>query len=269
MVTVNNKYQTTLDVNPGFAYKTYSCIASEPTNKTTNSIAIINFKTLDLFVGFMKSILQPKINQIKQMGIYKFYYCEWEDKKITESDFNAGKDTTFKEILNKINSALSLIKDPLTGFDLGSDVDIKKFVYGNTYTPTPTPTASPQPVVLPPSTQIFDIQRIKNGNNDIKVIVKIKPNVGLWNIFSSGGYTFSSTVCSVMGVMTQPGVISADKQQIVFQPYQEAIDDCEGDNVHGQVPMEFKVYANPILANGGLDTTRSQEIYRFQSIITV
>ena len=270
MVTVNNKYQITLDVNPGFAYKTYSCIASESTNKTTNSIAIINFKTLDLFVGFMKSILQPKINQIKDMGIYKFYYCgNWQDKSINEADFNAGKDSTYKETLNKINLALLLIKDPLTGFDLGSETDIKKFVYGNTYTPTPTPTASPQPVVLPPSTQIFDMQRIKNGTNDIKVIVKIKPNVGLWSIFSSRGFTSSTTVCSTSGVMSSPGVISADNQQITFQPYQEALNDCEDDNVSGQVPMEFRVSANPILANGGLDTTRSQEIYSFQSVITV
>ena len=125
-------------------------------------------------------------------------------------------------------------------------------------------------VVESPSIQIYKVERITTGGNDIKVTVSILPNVGLWKIFATEGDISSSTPCGESGTMSSPGQISADFQQAVFKPYQEAVDSCDGDNgVHGVVPMTFRTVANPILPNGQSDPSRVQQWNTFKSNITI
>jgi hypothetical protein len=261
MVTLNNKYQTTLDSNPGFVNKTYCCISSKAIS-TTKSIAIINFKTLDLFVGFMKSILQPKINQIKEMGMYKYYLCEWQDNPITVENFNTGKDSTYQQTLKDINSALSLIKDPLTGFDLGSDADIKKFVYGKSYTPTPTPTPSSAPVVVTQTTNLITITRTSGGYGDRIISVKVAPNVGLWKI---RGVAWSLPINSPCG--NDDGEINntGDITQMQVNPYNYIDESCNENVITGTYVITFMVQLDPIKSDGTKDTTRSTQFRTFYS----
>jgi hypothetical protein len=263
MVTLDKKYQTTLDSNPGFVNKTYCCISSKAIS-TTKSIAIINFKTLDLFVGFMKSILQPKINQIKDMGIYKFYYCsEWQDNFITVENFNAGKDTTYKKTLDDINSALSLIKDPLTGFDLGSDTDIKKFVYGKSYTPTPTPTPSSAPVVVTPTTNLITVTRTSEVYGDRIISVKVAPNVGLWKI---KGIEWSIPINSPCSNDDDEIINTGNITEMQVNPYTYVDDTCNQNVLPGSYVITFVVNLEPIKSDA--TDTRSAQTRTFYSTWT-
>jgi len=239
--------------------KNYSCVNSETANKTA-SLPIANFKDVDTFIGFLVSRIKDRSNQIaNDIGLHQFYICLWQDITVSESNFSTNRYTLYKESYDRLLKGLLLASN----YGITPTVDLNKFLSGKTYQPPVTPTPSPRPIVVPTGTEIFEITRIKNGDNDVKVIVKIKPNVGSWKIFQSEGQIYSSTVCSTMGTLSSPGVISADEQQITFQPYQEAIDSCDGDNVHGQVPMKFTVYADPV------PYSNNQQIFSFQSIITV
>jgi hypothetical protein len=239
--------------------KNYSCVNSETANKTV-SLPIANFKDVDTFIGFMRDRLDRLVNRItNQIGLHQFYICEWQNVTVSESNFSTNRYTLYKESYDGLLKGLLLASN----YGIVPTVEVAKFLIGKSYTPPVTPTPSPQPIVVPTGTEIFEIQRIQSGGNDTNVIVKIKPNVGSWKIFLSEGQIYSSTVCSTSGTLSSPGVISPDGQQVTFKPYQEAIDSCDGDNVHGQVPIEFTVYADPV------PYSNNQQIYSFQSIITV
>jgi len=263
MISLEKDYSPTFT---NYFLKKYSCVKSNALNGGT-SIPIVHFKDDSTFIGFIKDRLNSRTNQIvNEIGLHEFYVTIWDYVNVNSTTFETNRLTIYKPIRDKLIIALNSAKN--NGINVGN---IEKFVDGKNYQQIyPTPTPSPRPITTPPGTQIFKVQRNTVSGNDTKIIVSILPNVGKWEIFLTEGYINSTTPCSSFGNLSSPGRITDDKQQAIFSPLQDAQDSCSSaPNATGQVPIEYTVYANPILPDGRLDTTRNQEIYSVDSIITI
>jgi hypothetical protein len=264
LISLERDYSPTF--NKGFFLKQYCCVESESLNSKI-TIPAANFQSVDLFIGFLIARLSSRTTQISNLiGLHQFYVTEWDYTTVDKTTFNNQRLGIYKPIRDKLIQALNVAKTD--GINISN---IEKLIDGPNYQEIfPTPTPSPRPIVIPPGTQVFKVQRNTVSGNDTKIIVSVLPNVGKWEIFLTEGYISTTTPCSNSGDLSSPGRITEDKQQAIFDPLQDAQDSCDSDqNANGQVPIKYTVYANPILPDGRLDTTRRQEIYSVNSIITI
>jgi len=272
LISLEKDYSPTFE--RGAFMKQYSCVETQSLNGKI-TIPAANFKTVDLFVGFLRDRLEAKTIQISDLiGLHQFYVTEWDYTTVNKTTFETNRLTIYKPIRDKLIQALNVAKtDGIT------IQNVEKLVDGPNYQEIfPTPTPSPRPIVLPPGQDIFNVRRVTVQGNDNQIIVSIKPNVGLWEIFLTKGQIFSNTPCSSSGDLSEPGRITDDKQQAIFTPLQDALQSCNTDaGVSGIVPLEYDVYANPVLPNGSLDETkdaqgnliRTQKIFSVNSSITI
>ena len=251
LTLVDNRYKTTY---PTFFSKYYSCVNSEIQNGT-QSLPIASFKDIDTFIGFMVSRLNPLVTKISSnIGIGQFYVCEWEDDNqiVPVSNYTAG---------NIYYIALGRLKEGLESAQKNG-ITISNFntlLYGKNNTKmTPTPTPSPTIPVLPPTTNIFTIERITSNGNDTRIVVTISTNVGLWKIVSIRFNLASNSPCGGDG-----GALTSkiSDQKWFMTPYQDALDSCSlrAQVSPGTYSFIYTVYADPILQNGQPDTTRQQK----------
>lgn len=101
-----------------------------------------------------------------------------------------------------------------------------------------------------PRENIYDTVVNKDASGKpTQVIFTIKPNVGIWQIFTgSHNLNCDNTIAS-----STDGSISTDRQKITFE-IQDIIDGCGA----GAYTVTLKCVAQPYLANGQVDPGRSQ-----------
>jgi len=262
LVTADNKYQTTLSSSSSFTYKTYSCISSQAIGGE-KSLPILNFKSLDLFIGFMKARLESNLAKIQNVGLYQYYLCDWQDNPVTVDNFNTNKTTTYKKTDDDINAAMDVAKS--VGFKLDSKEKYNKFIYGRDYTPTPTPT--PSQVVNPTPqnvTNVLNITRERQGQNEIKIKFKIESNVGNWKITD---IKFELPSNSPVGIKDGTVMNGSNIVNWFVSPFQMANE----YNTPGIYNFTYQVTVIPTTSNGAPDTTntRSTRYERISSVVTI
>jgi hypothetical protein len=266
MITVSNKYQTTISSNNTFVNQNYSCMQSELISGP-KSIPIFNFKTLDLYVGFMKARVESNLNLIRDLGIFKFYYTKWQDNPIDGPNFETGKASTYKKGQTDIEQSVILAKS--NGITLPSRTDEDKFIYGRNFTPSPTPTPSRAVTTTSQNiTNILKTTRIKtNGDNDTRINFSIENNVGLWKIIDIK-YDLASN--SPVGIKDGTTGSRVTDTQWYVTPYQLSIDvNSAPPTLSGTYNFTFRVTMEPILANGQEDKTRLKKIETINSVVTI
>jgi len=105
-----------------------------------------------------------------------------------------------------------------------------------------------------------------------ELIVRIKNNVGLWEIFSVELDWNTTAECAGSGTgQNISEYISNNKQQVFIDATdllkEVTCDDEPAPARRGVYNFSIWVYANPILPNGSLDTTRSQYIKKYPAYI--
>ena len=82
---------------------TYSCRTIK-----NASTPVAHFKTIDKFIDFMRSRLNPNaVNQIRKIGLPKYYVCYWPTESISESYYDSNVEE-FSESRSIIKKSLSL-----------------------------------------------------------------------------------------------------------------------------------------------------------------
>ena len=86
-----------------FFEKTYSCRSIKNT-----STPIAHFKTVENYIDFMKSRINPNaVDQVRTIGLPKYYVCFWPTNAIPETYYDSNVNE-FSESKTKIKTALSL-----------------------------------------------------------------------------------------------------------------------------------------------------------------
>jgi hypothetical protein len=118
------------------------------------------------------------------------------------------------------------------------------------------------PNTKPPRQNIFDITTEKNSTGRvIKVTFTIKPDAGIWKIFTG---KYDSKCVGTTSYNTTSGEISQNQQNISFD-VADIINGCDP----GAYTVKMECTAQPYLANGQLDNTKIQNYgsYVVQGII--
>jgi hypothetical protein len=114
----NNLAMISLDVDWGPQTSqlstTYSCIKSKSNPSTNISHPITHFNTLDSYVNFMISRMAPRIDQILEIGLTKYYVCFWPGSNVSSeyydshtSEFQQTTDTLYKALSSAVSVGLS------------------------------------------------------------------------------------------------------------------------------------------------------------------
>jgi len=114
----NNLAMISLDVDWGpqtsQLSSTYTCVSSKSNASTSISHPVVHFDTLDSYVKFMISRIAPRINQILEIGLAKYYICYWPGSEISPEyydshvdEFKTTTDTLYKAITSAVNVGLS------------------------------------------------------------------------------------------------------------------------------------------------------------------
>ena len=108
------------------------------------------------------------------------------------------------------------------------------------------------PNTKPPRQNIYDITTDKDSTGKIiKVTFTIKPDAGIWKIFT-GNYSEKCVGSSSFNITS--GDISQNQQSISFDVL-DIIDGCDS----GTYTVKLEAVAQPYLANGQLDNVRQQQ----------
>jgi len=108
------------------------------------------------------------------------------------------------------------------------------------------------PNTKPPRQNIYDITTDKDSTGKIiKVTFTIKPDAGIWKIFT-GNYSEKCVGSSSFNITS--GDISQNQQSISFDVL-DIIDGCDS----GAYTVKLEAVAQPYLANGQLDNVRQQQ----------
>jgi hypothetical protein len=265
LIETNDDYLVTLQ-QQSFAEKNYVCVESK-TSKGKSSIPVINFKNVDLFIGFMVSRLKDRILQINDIGIHEYYITEWSNPKDSPSNFQTNRDTLYITSKERIYEAMRILKN--NGIQV-SNTD--KFVNGKNYTqiyPTPTPTKAA--FVLTPGTEILKQTKTQQGGNDTIINVKVAPNVGNWKIekptfelFPPAGFTCTN------GVVSNTSSMKVTDQEWNLKPFIDVQGNCPNNNTT-QEPyiIKYTLIVQPITSSGAIDTTRQSQTKQITSTITI
>jgi cyclopropane fatty-acyl-phospholipid synthase-like methyltransferase len=139
--------------------------------------------------------------------------------------------------------------------------------------PTTNVVTQNTPPPPPPGPEVFD-SVINTGLNDTfsSLDVRVKQNVGLWIIFSVRLDWDSTSDCGGSGTAQNIDEYIFPNGQRVSINATELLREvgCEGESEsdrRGVYNFKIKIYANPILPNGRLDTTRSQYIEYYRANI--
>jgi len=103
-ITLNNNYGATIDK----FQKQWSCLSLKANSPV---VPIANFADLNTFIDFMSSRLSPRVSQIINIGILKYYVCFWTGSDVSESYYDANKslfDETAQSFVQAQKSAQSV-----------------------------------------------------------------------------------------------------------------------------------------------------------------
>ena len=90
--------------------KKYSCVNVRTTPSTNVSLPLANFATLDAYILFMRDRLLPRISQISEIGLLKYYVSYWSQPNVSPGYYDTHTEdfnTLSVTINNSLNSALS------------------------------------------------------------------------------------------------------------------------------------------------------------------
>jgi hypothetical protein len=151
------------------------------------------------------------------------------------------------------------------GFKLDSKEKYNKFIYGRDYTPTPTPT--PSQVVNPTPqnvTNVLNITRERQGQNEIKIKFKIESNVGNWKITD---IKFELPSNSPVGIKDGTVMNGSNVVNWFVSPFEMA----NSYNTPGTYNFTYQVTVIPTTSNGEPDTTntRRTRYERISSVVTI
>ena len=83
----NNLATISLDTNWGGLITTltkrYSCVKSKTNSTTSTSLPVVHFDTLEKYIKFMSDRLDPRVKQILEIGLAKYYVCFWPESNIS------------------------------------------------------------------------------------------------------------------------------------------------------------------------------------------
>ena len=127
----NNNFSLNINLNfdfsptyKNFFSKTYCCI--KPKQET--NLAIANFDKPETFIQFLYARLEKQTNRIKQIGLFKFYSCNFPINNFKDEkwfDKNKNTESSLTKIRATLNSALTDAKQ--VKIDVG---DINLFLDG-------------------------------------------------------------------------------------------------------------------------------------------
>ena len=129
----NNNFATiSLDTNWGGLITTltkrYSCIKSKTNPTTSASLPIVHFDNVEKYVRFMQGRLGPRVKQILEIGLAKYYVCFWPESNISSdyydshtSEFKQTKDTLYAALTSAVKVGLSSLENSK---DLKADIKV-------------------------------------------------------------------------------------------------------------------------------------------------
>ena len=124
----------------------YTCVNITTNPSTSSSQPLVHFDSIDIFINFMAGRLRGRIDQVKRLGLAKYYVCHWPIDNVSEEYYDSNI-TEFKQTSETFTKALkSAVRVELTSFD-NAATDKKKIddVEKEGNTPGVTPTPSPIP----------------------------------------------------------------------------------------------------------------------------
>ena len=226
---------------------------------TSQNIPYVEFDSLTDYVTFLVNRWKPRTITLQENGTQinveqyvKFCYVNsFADSTVNglESYNKMASTNELQKYKDYFDKALQILK-PATGV-----------VTQNTPPPPP------------PGPEVFDSVSVSGLDGNFSSLrVDVKPNVGLWNIFSIQLDWNTTALCAGNGIGKNISeYIFTNKQGIsvnVTQLLREVA--CEGEPAsdrRGVYNFSIWVYANPVLPDGKLDTTRSQYVKKYPAYI--
>jgi hypothetical protein len=265
----NNYSMISLSKNYGytskFFLKNYTCISS-PTSSSSASEPIVHFKDIDTFIGFMVARIPPKlVIKIKDdIGLHQFYICEWDYITVNTTTFDTNRTSQLYG-----NSRDIFIKGLESAKANGIPVqNILKLVDGKNYQKiNPTPTPTPTRPSLPSNTSLITLLRTKQGGNDIKIVIDVIPNVGLWRIIK---ITFNLPANSPVGIKdgTTGTIVSNLRWYVTPLLLAQSLNPTT-TYLNGSYSFTFQITIEPINSDGTRDMTRMIKIENINSNVVI
>jgi hypothetical protein len=108
--------------------KRYSCIKSKTNPTTSASLPVVHFDNIEKYVRFMSGRLGPRVSQILEIGLAKYYVCFWPESNISPdyydshtSEFKQTKDTLYQALTSAVKVGLSSLENSK---DLKTDIKL-------------------------------------------------------------------------------------------------------------------------------------------------
>jgi len=126
--------------------RNYSCVKVKTNPSSSSSQPIAHFDTIESYIRFMIGRLTPRIDQILEMGLAKWYVCHWPTDNVSE-DYYDSHIGEFKQTKETLYSALNSAVD--VGLSTISDSKDLKLTIKKTEQKGKTPGVTPTPTPLP------------------------------------------------------------------------------------------------------------------------
>ena len=192
----NNLATLSLSVDWGaqvseFEKDKYTCVNIKTNPSSNSSQPLVHFNSIDKYINFMAGRIRARIDQVKRLGLAKYYVCHWPIDNVSEeyydsniSEFKQTSETFTKALKSAVRVGLTSFADAATDKKKIDDVEKEGKTPGVTPTPSPIPPnvgqTCPPPVVstFSPSAGFTGTIVQVNGRNfesvkSIKVIDKV------------------------------------------------------------------------------------------------
>jgi hypothetical protein len=98
--------------------KRYSCVKSKTNPSTSTSLPVVHFDNIEKYIRFMSGRLGPRVSQILEIGLAKYYVCFWPESNVdptyydaNTSKFKPTKDTLYEALTSAVKSGLSSLEN--------------------------------------------------------------------------------------------------------------------------------------------------------------
>jgi hypothetical protein len=126
--------------------RNYSCVKVTTNPSSSSSQPITHFDTIESYIRFMIGRLSPRVDQILEMGLAKWYVCHWPTDNVSEdyydshiNEFKQTKDTLYEALNSAVKVGLSSIANSKDLKLTIKKTEEKGSSPGVTPTPTPLP----------------------------------------------------------------------------------------------------------------------------------